>query len=109
MLYRRSPQGLRLGIDLEADALISNSGVHAYQIAHRRAEESSGQQIAKDWSRVAATIARKTGTRPATLAAIFLQIADQVSDPVARREGHVLTNPGSWFSAGGSSPVRQAQ
>jgi hypothetical protein len=38
-------RGLRLGIDLEAEALISNSGVDAYRIARRRAEESSSQQI----------------------------------------------------------------
>ena len=72
MLYRRRLEGLRLGIDLEAEALISNSGVDAYRIARRRADESSSRQIAKDWSRVAVAIARKTGKRPAVLAAMFL-------------------------------------
>ena len=38
-------RGLRLGIDLVAEALISNSGVDAYRIARRRAEESSSQRI----------------------------------------------------------------
>ena len=72
MLYRRRPEGLRLEIDLEAETLISNSGVDAYRIARRRADESSSQQMAKDWSRVAVTIAHKTRQRPAALAAMFL-------------------------------------
>jgi hypothetical protein len=72
MLYRRSPQGLRLGIDLEAETLISNSGVNAHQIARRRADESSSHQMAKDWSRVAVAIARKTRKHPAVLAAMFI-------------------------------------
>jgi hypothetical protein len=70
-LYRQRPQGLRLGIDLEAETLISNSGVDAYRIARRRADESSSQQRAKDWSRVAVAIARKTRKRPIVLAAMF--------------------------------------
>jgi hypothetical protein len=72
MLYRQRPQGLRLGIGLEAETLISNSGVDAYRIACRRANESSSQQMAKDWSRVAVAIARKTTRRPTVLAAMFL-------------------------------------
>ena len=71
LLYRRRPEGLRLGIDLEAETLISNnSGVDAYRIARRRAEESSSHQMAKDWSRVAVAIGRKTRRRPAMLAAV---------------------------------------
>jgi hypothetical protein len=72
MLYRQRPQGLRLGIDLEAETLISNSGVDAFRIARRRADESSSQQLAKDWSRVAVAIARKTRKRPTVLAAMFV-------------------------------------
>jgi hypothetical protein len=68
MLYRHRVQGLRLGIDLEAETLISNSGMDAYRIARRRADESTSQQIAKDWSRVAVAIARKTRKRPTALA-----------------------------------------
>ena len=83
MLYRRSPQGLRLGIDLEAETLISNSGLDAYRIARRRADESSSHQMAKDWSKVAVAIARKTRKRPAVLAAMFL-----------------------WFATGSASPPR---
>ena len=56
MLYRQRPQGLRLGIDLEAEALMSNSGGNAYWIACRRAEEASSEEIAKDWSGVANAI-----------------------------------------------------
>jgi hypothetical protein len=71
MFYRQRPQGLRLGIDREAKTLISNSGVDAYRIARRRADESSSQQMAKDWSRVAVAIARKTRKPPTMLAAMF--------------------------------------
>jgi hypothetical protein len=86
-------QGLRLGIDLEAETLISNSGVDAYRIARRRADESSSHQIAKDWSRVAAAIARKTNKtkkRPAVLASMFLWFA---TASASRREArhHVRT------------------
>jgi hypothetical protein len=72
MLYRQRPQELRLGIDLEAETLISNSGVDAYRIARCRADESSSQQLAKDWSRVALAIARKTRKRHTVLAAMFV-------------------------------------
>jgi hypothetical protein len=72
MLYRQRPQGLRLGIDLEAETLIFNSGMDAYRIARRRAGESSSQQLAKDWSRVAVAISRKTRKRPTVLAAMFV-------------------------------------
>jgi hypothetical protein len=72
MLYRQRPEGLRLGIDLEAEALMSNSGGNAYWIACRRAEEASSEEIAKDWSGVANVIARKAGKRPRSfLAALF--------------------------------------
>ena len=72
MFYRRRHEGLRLGIDLEAESLISNSGLDAYRIARRRAEESSSRQMAKDWIRVAVAIAHKTRKRPAVLAAMFV-------------------------------------
>ena len=72
MLYRQRPQGLRLGIDLEAEALMSTSDGEAYWIARRRAEEASSEEMAKDWSGVANAIARKAGKRPGSiLAAIF--------------------------------------
>jgi hypothetical protein len=72
MLYRQRPQGLRLGIDLEAEALMSTSAGAAYWIARRRAEEASSEEMAKDWSGVANAIARREGKRPGSiLAAIF--------------------------------------
>jgi hypothetical protein len=66
MLDRGRPQGLRLGIDLEAKTLMSNSGVDAFSIASRRAQEASSEQMERDWSRVAATIARRTKKRTLT-------------------------------------------
>jgi hypothetical protein len=59
---------LRLGIDLEAQALISNSGRGAYWVALQRAEEASSVEMARDWSGVAAVIARRTEKRPSLLA-----------------------------------------
>ena len=52
--------GLRLGIDLEAETLLSRSGAEAYWIARRRAEEASSEEMTEDWSGVADAIARKT-------------------------------------------------
>jgi hypothetical protein len=63
---------LRLGIDLEAETLISNSGMDAYRIACSRADEASCRQMAEDWSKVAVAITRKTRRRPAVLATMFL-------------------------------------
>ncbi len=58
MLQRERPRGVRLGIELEAEALLSISGVQAYSIALKRAEEASSDEMARDWSVVAATVAR---------------------------------------------------
>ena len=71
MSKRERPRAVRLGIDLEADALLSMSGVQAYSIALKRAEEASSEEIAHDWSVVAATVARKSGVRSSLLDAIF--------------------------------------
>jgi hypothetical protein len=71
MLQRERPQGVRLGIELEADALLSTSGMQAYSIALKRAEEASSDEMARDWSIVAATIARKSGRRASLLDALF--------------------------------------
>jgi hypothetical protein len=62
---------VRLGIELEADALLSISGAQAYSIARKRAEEASSEEIARDWSVVAATVARKSGVRSSLLDALF--------------------------------------
>jgi hypothetical protein len=72
MFYRQQPRSLRLGIGLEAQVLMSNSGADAYWIARGRAAEASSEQMAKDWRGVARAIARETGKRPGSLlAAIF--------------------------------------
>jgi hypothetical protein len=71
MLQRERPQGVRLGIEVEADALLSTSGMEAYSIALKRAEEASSDEMARDWSMVAATIARRSGRRSSVLDALF--------------------------------------
>jgi len=50
-------------IEAEAEALIRNLGDWAYSEARRREHEASSDAIAKDWSRVALAVARKTGKR----------------------------------------------
>ncbi len=71
MSNRKRSRGLRIGIDLEAETLISNLGVEAYWAARRRAEEASSDEMARDWSGVAAAIARKTRKRPTSLLAML--------------------------------------
>jgi len=71
MLKRERSRGVRLGIELEADALLSISGAQAYSIALKRAEEASSEEMARDWSVVAATVARKSGVRSSLLDAFF--------------------------------------
>ena len=71
MLQRERQRGVRLGIELEADALLSISGVQAYSIALTRAEEASSDEMVRDWSVVAATVARKSGVRSSLLDALF--------------------------------------
>ena len=71
MLQRERPRKVRLGIEIEADALLSISGAQAYSIALKRAEEASSDEIARDWSVVAATVARKSGARSSLLDALF--------------------------------------
>jgi hypothetical protein len=71
MLQRERQRRVRLGIELEADALLSISGVQAYSIALKRAEEASSDEMVRDWSVVAATVARKSGARSSLLDALF--------------------------------------
>ena len=71
MLPRERPRKVRLGIDFEADALLSVLGAQAYSIALKRAEEASSDEMARDWSLVAATVARKSGARSSLLDALF--------------------------------------
>lgn len=71
MLHRERTRGLRLEIELEANALISISGAKAYSVACQRAEEASSDEMATGWSRVAAAIGRKMGRRSSLLAHEF--------------------------------------
>jgi hypothetical protein len=60
-LARRRARIVR--IEAEAEALIRNLGDWAYSEARRREHEASSDAIAKDWSRVALAVARRTGKR----------------------------------------------
>jgi hypothetical protein len=71
MLQRERPRGVRLGIDVEADALLLTSGMQAYSVALKRAEEASSDEMARDWSVVAAAIAHRSGRRSSVLDALF--------------------------------------
>jgi hypothetical protein len=71
MFQRERPRKVRLGIKLEADALLSMSTAQAYSMALKRAEEASSDEMARDWSVVAATVARKSGLRSSLLDALL--------------------------------------
>ena len=71
MSYHHRPHDLRLAISSEAEALISDFGGAAYVEACRRASEASSDSLARDWSVVAATIARRSGMRSSVLDALF--------------------------------------
>jgi len=71
MLQRERTRSVRLGIELETDALLSNSGAQAHSIALKRAQEASSDDMARDWSVVAAMVARKSGVRSSLLDALF--------------------------------------
>jgi hypothetical protein len=71
MSHRKQLRGLWLGVEFEADALLSPSGMQAYSIALKRAEEASSDEMARDWGVVAVTIARRSGRRASLLDAIF--------------------------------------
>ena len=71
MSYHQRPHELRLAISSEAEALISNFGIDAHAEACRRASEASSGSLERDWSIVAATIARRSGWRSSVLDALF--------------------------------------
>jgi hypothetical protein len=71
MSYHQRPHELRLAISSEAEALLSDFGGDAYAEACRRAGEASNDSLARDWSVVAATIARRSGRRSSVLDALF--------------------------------------
>jgi hypothetical protein len=59
MLHRERLR-LSLEIEMEANALIINSGAKAYSVARQRAEEATSDEMANDWNGVAAAISRRT-------------------------------------------------
>jgi hypothetical protein len=69
--YHQRPHDPRLAISAEAEALFSDLGGEAYAEACRRASEASSDSLARDWSIVAATIARRSGRRSSVLDALF--------------------------------------
>jgi hypothetical protein len=71
MSYHQRPLQLRLAISSEAEALISSFGGEAHAEACRRAAEASSDSLEKDWSFVAATIARRSGRRLSVLDALL--------------------------------------
>jgi hypothetical protein len=71
MSYHQRPHEMRLAISPEAEALISDFGGNAYAEARRRAREASNDALARDWSVVAAKIARGSGWPSAVLDALF--------------------------------------
>jgi hypothetical protein len=71
MSYHQRPRELRLAISSEAEALITDFSGDAYAEACRRAREASSDSLAKDWSLVAATIARRSARRSSVLDALF--------------------------------------
>jgi hypothetical protein len=79
MSHREQWLGVRLGIEFEADALLSTSGMQAYSFALKRAEEASGDEMARDCSVVAATIARRSGRRVSLLDDYSVEQVDKPS------------------------------
>jgi hypothetical protein len=71
MSCHQGPHELRLVISSEAEALFSDFGGEAYAEACRRASEVSNDSLARDWSIVAATIARRSGRSSSALDALF--------------------------------------
>jgi hypothetical protein len=92
VLHEERPKGLRLRIDQEASALIVNNGANAFSIACQRAEEASSDEIAYDWSGVAAVIGRRTKKRPSLLAYLLRKwhgsIEMNASDVIPASRGH---------------------
>jgi hypothetical protein len=76
MSYHQRPHELRLAISSEAEALFSDFGGEAYAEACRRASEASNDSLARDWSVVAATIARRSGMRSSCSTLYSVEQAD---------------------------------
>lgn len=77
-MHAQRQQGVRLGVEFEAKALIANLGAEAYSAARLRAEEASSEELAKDWSDVAGLIARTARRRSFSPASIGGALPAQV-------------------------------
>ena len=72
MSYHQRPHELQLAISSEAEALPFPVSVgRPMQKPARRAAEASSNSLARDWSYVAATIARRSGRRFSVLDALL--------------------------------------
>lgn len=71
MSHRQRPQGLRLRIDYGVHVLTSISGREAYWVPRQRAEEASSEDMARDWTAVAAATARRSGRRHSFFGGMF--------------------------------------
>jgi hypothetical protein len=71
MSYHQRPHELRLAISSEAAALISDFGDDAHSEACRRASEASSDPLERDWSIVAAMIARRSSRRLSVVDALL--------------------------------------
>ena len=90
-LARRRARIVR--IEGEAEALIRDLGDRAFSEARRREREASSDAIARDWSRVAIAVARKTckrvGLDTATRMAMDADFsADRQSSGERREDGN---------------------
>jgi hypothetical protein len=59
-LPRPGARIIRIETEAEAEALISELGIHAYDEARRKESEASSDEIARDWNQVAQLIAART-------------------------------------------------
>ncbi len=67
MTHRQHHRPLQLSIATEAEALVTAFGAEALRTAQRRALEASSDQMAKDWTGVAAAIASRRRMRLASI------------------------------------------
>jgi hypothetical protein len=70
--------------------------MQAYSIALKRAEEASSDEMARDWSDVAATIARSSGRRASLLDALFGLTRRLRLDLDAPRKFHATARGREW-------------
>lgn len=71
MLQAQHSRGVRLGVDHEASALIASFGSEAFSAACLRAEEASSDEMARGWTEVAETIARRMRRRHGLIASMM--------------------------------------